>query len=629
MTTTAASAETRAHDETLPDDIDPTLFAVLKNRYFSIAEEMTYSYERAAASPVISLARDFSYSVLTGSGSLIAIWDGCPHHVTGLHMVVKSLIDAFGDDVADGDLIVTNHSYSGNTHVGDLVCATPVMVDGEVVFWSVAKGHQLDVGAQIATSMPHTAENVWQEGLQLPPIKLWEAGRLREDVFRMYLANVRYPHLIEGDFFAQRGAVGVGKRRIQELIGEYGVDRVVRYSEALLDYGHRRARAELATWPDGTYEGVAWLDSDGSGATDIEIRASMNVEAGRVRIDFTGSSPEVRGFTNSGVGNTTTSAILPIMCAISGDIPKNQGTINCVEVDPGPEGSITNPRWPASCAGCTCLTGDVISEAVWKAIAKAKPEIAVAGVCKCTGIGFGCGIDRRADEELEYAGVANFNSSGGFGASRGHDGWPSATTYGGLGSLRFMDVELQELLFPLLYERLEVEPDASGAGEWIGGPGIRTEILARGGTFEHFVFGEGSMNPPFGVSGGYPGIGGGHFIERQSGDREFYNSKAHLELEEGDRWICVSSGGGGYGHPHDRAPELVADDVRNQRFSPAVARDVFAVELTADGQVDQAATEALRRSRPDRPLVDPTVASAGHWYADNMRDGEPLFVDRP
>jgi N-methylhydantoinase B len=613
----------------LPAGVDPTLFAILTNRYFSIAEEMTYSYERAAASPVIALARDFSCAVMTGNGSLIAIWDGCPHHVTGLHIIVRALIRAFEGNIADGDVLVTNHAFSGNTHIGDLIVATPVFADGEIVFWSVAKGHQLDTGAQIATSMPHTATNVWQEGIQIPPMKMWEAGRLREDVFRMYLANVRYPHLVEGDFYAQMGAVGVGKRRILELIDEYGADDVQRYSQALLEYSHRRASAEIATWPDGTYQGVAWLDSDGSGAQHIEIRANLTVDGGHLTIDFSGSSPQVTGFTNSSIGTTFTSAVLPIMCAISSDIPRNQGSIDCVSVDPGEPGTITNAQWPASCAGCTCLTGDVISEVVWKAIAQANPDIAVAGMCKCTGIGFGCGFDRRTEETLEYAGVANFNSAGGFGASKGYDGWPSVATYGGLGALRFMDVELQELLFPVVYERLEAEPDAGGPGEWVGGPGIRTEIRVHGGTFEHFVFGEGSLNPPFGACGGYPGIGGGHYIERSTGAREFYNAKAHLELEDGERWVCVSSGGGGYGHPFDRPAERVAQDVRDDFFTRETAETVFGVHLRDDGSIDDEATQALRARRPDRALLDPTESDAGAWYRTHMRPGEPLFIDKP
>jgi N-methylhydantoinase B len=317
------------------------------------------------------------------------------------------------------------------------------------------------------------------------------------------------------------------------------------------------------------------------------------------------------------------------MCAISSDIPKNQGSIDCVEVLPGPSGTITHPEWPASCAGCTCLTGDVIAEAVWKAIAKVNVEIAVAGVCKCTGIGFGCGIDHRSGQPVEYAGVANFNSSGGFGASLGHDGWPSATTYGSLGSLRFMDVELQELLFPIMYEQLELEPDSAGEGQWVGGPGVRTVLEARGGTFEHFIFGEGSVNPPFGVAGGYPGVGGGHYIERTNGEREFYNAKAHLELDDGDRWVCVTSGGGGYGHPFDRDPMLVARDVRDGVITAARAEQRFGVAVDRAGALDASRTAELRARRAGRPPIDPVEPAAGLWYKNNMRAGEPLFIDRP
>ena len=303
-------------------------------------------------------------------------------------------------------------------------------------------------------------------------------------------------------------------------------------------------------------------------------------------------------------------------------------------MDPGPPGTITNPEWPASCAGCTCLSGDVIQETVWRALAHAIPDKIVAGVCKCSGIGFGYGEDRRTGESKEFSGLASFSSGGGGGASRGRDGWPLLICYSSLGALRIPPTEVLERLFPVLYESLEIEPDAAGAGQWIGGPGIRTSLRAYGGTLEHFVFGEGADNPPFGALGGQFGVGGGQYKENpETGAREFYSSKAHVDLRDGERWVCVSSGGGGYGDPLERDPQLVCDNVKDGIVSPTAAEDLFGVVIDDRGHCDEHATAdrraAIRQRREPPQVVVPNEPGAATWVELNMRAGERLVVDRP
>ena len=618
-------------------EVDPTTFAILLNRYFAITEEMTYAYERAAASPVIALARDFSCALYDRDARLVVMWDGTPIHVTGMHLVLQEMIAAFEGDIHDGDVLICNDSYSGNSHIGDLVMACPVFHEGEIRFWSVAKGHQLDTGAVIPTSMPHTAQNVWQEGTTIPPLRIFERGRRREDALRVFLRNLRFPELAEGDLLAQKGSVEVGRKRILEVIDQYGTDTVEHITREMLSYAERRTKGEIAQWPDGEYRGEAWIDSDGSSTTNIAVRARVRISGDEVEVDLSGSDPQVIGFLNSSVGNTMAAAVLPILCSISSDIPHNQGCLDCVTVNPGPRGTVTNPEWPASCAGCTCLSGDVIQESVWKALAHAIPSQAMAGVCKCAGVGFGTGIDRRDGEDKTYSGWASFFSGGGGGATQGQDGWPLVICYSSLGALRIPPIERQELLFPIRYDRLEIEPLANGAGQWVGGAGIRTEVRACGGTVEHFVFGEGADNPPFGVLGGQAGVGGGHYKEiGDSGQREFYSAKGHVSLEDGERWVCVSSGGGGYGDPLQREPQLVADDVRDELVPPEAARDVYGVALVRDGhhvRVDEEKTEALRAelaaAREEMAVVTPAHPGAGAWY-ERVRDADATYVlDRP
>lgn len=618
-------------------NVDPTTFAILLNRYFAITEEMTYAYERAAASPVIALARDFSCALFDSHARLVVMWDGTPIHVTGMHLVLEEMIAAFEGEVQDGDIIICNDSYSGNSHIGDLVMAGPVFYDGDIKFWAVAKGHQLDTGAIIPTSMPHTAQNVWQEGTTIPPLRIFEGGKRREDALSVFLRNVRYPDLAEGDLLAQKGCVEVGKKRILEVIEQYGADDVEAITNEMLSYAERRTRGEIAQWPDGEYRGEAWIDSDGSSTTDIAIRARVTISGDEVSVDLGESDPQVIGFLNSSVGNTMAAAVLPILCSISSDIPHNQGCLDCVKVDPGPSGTLTNPMWPASCAGCTCLSGDVIQEAVWKALTQAIPDMIMSGSCKCAGVGFGTGIDRRGDEEKTYSGWASFFSGGGGGATKGLDGWPLIICYSSLGALRIPSLERQELLFPIRYDHLEIEPLAAGAGQWVGGAGIRTEVRAAGGTVENFVFGEGATNPPFGALGGHPGVGGGHYKEvGDTGRREYYSAKGHVSLEEDERWICVSSGGGGYGDPLDRDPQLVADDVRDGLLSLESAEGLYGVVVSLENyhaQVDEDKTAKLRDERRDAQgdvaVVTPTEPNAGSWYEVTRGVDDTFVLDRP
>ena len=215
--------------------LDPVTFSVILNRFNTIASEMTLTMEKTAWTSVIALARDFSCAIYDAQARQVCMMDALPIHTNSLHVVLQEIARVFEDDIHDGDVIVCNHAYSGNTHIGDFVTACPVFHKGKHMFWSVTKGHQLDVGAFIPSSVPASAENVWQEGLQLPPIKFYEKGKRRDDVIRMYLANVRWQEWLNGDLMAQLGSIWNGRRRLVEFASDYGNDEIERYIEGILD----------------------------------------------------------------------------------------------------------------------------------------------------------------------------------------------------------------------------------------------------------------------------------------------------------------------------------------------------------------------------------------------------------
>ena len=612
-------------------EIDPITFSVILNRFSTIAREMTLTLEYTSWTSILALARDFSCAIYDAKGRQVCMMDALPVHTNSLHVILGSMAEAFEGKVYDGDVIVSNDPYSGNTHVGDFVTACPVFHKGEHLFWAVTKGHQLDCGAYQPTSVAPSAKNVWQEALQLPPIKFYEKGEPREDVINMYLANVRYRDWLYGDLMAQLGSIWTGKRRMLEVIEEYGPEELERYIEAILDYADRRTSEEIRNIPDGKYIGESWIDSDGMGNTNLKVRAEMTIEDDKVHVDFAGSAPQGEGATNGTVGVMQASAGIPLLCAIDPDIPHNDGCLRHITAD-APEGSIVKAKYPAATAMATLCPAGQEQEAVWKALARAAPGRTAAGYG-----GFHCipsisGTDKRTDRHTEWAAMF-FNGGSGGGASPTTDGWPLIMTSSGLGGLKIISTEMCELLYPFIIERHEIEPDSMGNGKQIGGAGINIVVRPYGSDMDCHVTGDGAANPPAGLFGGTPGIGGGNYREDLAGGHRTYcSSKGYMKIEEGQIWVGVSSGGGGFGDPLERPAELVREHVRNEIITFGTARDVYGVVLDPDTlELDKAATAARRRrlasERGPLPDITPDKPDSATWLTNHMREGDDYLLD--
>ena len=271
-------------------------------------------------------------------------------------------------------------------------------------------------------------------------------------------------------------------------------------------------------------------------------------------------------------------------------------------------------------------------EVVWKALAKAAPERTAAGYG-----GFHCipsisGVDKRGEEEQEWAAMF-FNGGSGGGASKNADGWPLIMTSSGLGGLKIISTEMSELLYPIMMDHHEIEPDSMGHGETMGGVGIRIEVRPYDTPMECHATGDGASNPPFGLFGGTPGIGGGNYRENlESGHRDYCSSKGYMKIEPGNMWVGVSSGGGGYGDPLKRPAEKVCEHVRDGIVTMETANDVYGVVMDPETFVLDAAATTTRRqkiagSRGELPVVQPTVPDAATWLKDNMREGDNYLLD--
>lgn len=608
---------------------DPIAFSVIMSRFDRIVTEMTIALERSAWTPILALCKDFSCAVFDASGRLIAMHDALPVQSISLPLVLRDINETFAGKIYPGDMFACNDPFRFNTHIGDFITAAPVHVDGEHLFWVATKGHQIDTGAYIAASVVPAAADVWQEGIAVPPVKFYERGEERFDVVEMYLRNLRYRELAKGDLLAQLGSVWTGVERLGDLCREYGAHTVVRYAEAMIEYADRRMTAEISAMPAGEYSAEGWIDSDGAQGFDVPIRASVKIEGERISVDFSGSGPQGKGGLNGSFATAQAAGAIPFLQYIDTDIPHNDGCVRHIEVF-APEGSICNAAFPASTSAATIVPTDMMMDVVHKAMATAMPDRVSAGSVRCQIVPQFSG---------EYAdgnpwGVMLFNNSGGQGATRGNDGWPLWESTSASGGLKIQSVEQIELLYPLRVETLEIEPDSMGMGESIGGPGTRLVIRPLVGAVECITFGDSFTNPPHGVLGGTPGIGGGQYIEPAvGGPRRFVSASGRVVVDLAERWVGVSSGGGGYGSPYDRDVDRVAADVRDGIVSIDSARNVFGVVCAVSEHgivdVDRGATDQLRAQlcATARPQIDPTSPSAATWLKANMREGDEYLVN--
>ena len=611
--------------------VDPITFSVILNRFSTIANEMTLTMEKTAWTSIIALARDFSCAIYDAKARQICMQDALPIHTNSMHVVLQEIVRVFEGNINDGDVIVCNDAYSGNTHIGDFVTACPVFHKGRHMFWSVAKGHQLDCGAFIPTSVAAPAKDVWQEGLQLPPIKFYEKGKRREDVVRMYLANVRWQEWLYGDLMAQLGSIWNGRRRLLELAGEYGNDLLERYIEAILDYSDTRMSEEISAIPDGDYDGMSWLDSDGQGNTNIQIGARVSVRGDHIHVDFSNSDPQNPSGNNGSYGVMQAAAGIPILCSIDPTIPHNDGCLRHISAD-APKGSVCNPKYPASTALATIGPGDTMQEAVWKALAHAVPDRVMGGNGKDGNLPMFSGKDSRGKTETDW-GCMLFNGAPAGGASGKTDGWPLFMTSAGMGGLKIMSVELSELLYPFRIDKQEIAADSMGHGRFHGGPGVDIQVAPTSGTIQCELFGEGQANPPFAVISGSPGIGGGSYKENlKTGKRTYFSSKGRFTIGADEVWIGTSSGGGGYGDPLEREPEAVLESVFDGFLTLECANDVYGVVINkATMTIDFAKTKGRRAeiaaNRPPLEVTSPNRPGAASWAEDNLRQGDEYLID--
>ena len=578
--------------EVKTSSIDPVRVAVIGNRLDAISREIGQTMLRTSRSPIFSEARDFVTAIFDKELRLVAQTAYIPVLMGALPFALRSIAQTFAGDINEGDVFILNDPYRGNNHPPDINIARPVFFNGTVEFWCICKGHHADVGGGGVAGYNPAARSVWEEGIRIPPAKLYDAGKPNKALWDTILLNVRLPFLVEGDLHCEVGAVTRGERSLLALLAKYGAEQVNLAIEQMFEASEKQMRAAIATVPNGAYAAQRFIDHDGiNKAQMIAVRLTIRVEDEAITFDFSGSDPQVAGYVNSTVPNTLSSAYLALFMSIGSELRFNEGALRALHVV-APEGTVINPSEPAPVTGCTINTAQTIIEAAWLALSQAVPDQVDAGWARwCAPASMG--MNPRTGRLF---GDIHFMCKGGGGASQGLDGWDHIGTVVCAGGVRAPDPELHELVNPYTVLQYEYWPDSAGAGEWRGGMGTiyRWRVEADHIAVANFGGGNREATAPFGLAGGRAAPP--HRLYLKKGDETIeVDAESFYEYGSGDIFEIYQSGGGGFGDPARRAVASVREDVVNGLVSVHQAREEYGVVIDpVSFVVDEARTAALR-----------------------------------
>ncbi len=538
---------------------DPITLAVVEHRLESIAREMTEAMLRTAMSQILNSSRDFSTAILDSDCQLVAQGEGIPVHISALPVAGAAVRDYFGEDIHDGDLFILNDPYFGGSHLPDITIIRPVFHEGRVLFYGVNRAHHSDVGGGTHGGYNPGANEIFQEGLRIPPLKLYDKGVPRNDLLQMLSTNVRQSENFLGDLNAQIGSVMLAARRIQDLLAEYGSDRLMAVVAEILSATERQVRQFISGWPDGVYRGESFVDDDGFDSKLVPIRAKVTIAGDSMTIDLSESSPQVEGFINSAYANTRSLAHAAIMYLAPMDVARNEGSMRPVQIV-APRGLVVNANPPAPVCMSTNHCAEEVVEAVFKALAPAIPAAVSAGFSRRLRYAI-TGQDPRTGRRFIWH---FFLARGGGGASQGVDGWSNVGEINVAGGIRSPSIEVTEERFPFFIERHELRPDSGGTGAWRGGLGAVCDLVYEGeGPALLNTAGDGVVVPPFGLFGATDGLPHHYKIVSNSSERVLGSKEVGVVVNPGDHIICLSSGGGGYGQPGDRDEDAATWDLKN------------------------------------------------------------------
>jgi len=569
---------------------DATTVEVIKGALIYAAEEMGIALRKSAYSPNIKERMDHSCALLDDRRRLIAQAEHIPVHLGSMALAVREGVSQYGGELEEGDMLLLNDPYISGTHLPDLTLIAPIFYEGALVGYAANKAHHTDVGGRAPGSIAGDSTELYQEGLIIPPVKFVRGGVIDPEISRLIRSNVRTPEVQMGDLRAQIAANYTGIRRLTELMDEYGAETVHSAMEAVMDYSERRMRAEIQAMPDGVYEAEDWMEDTGTGGDPAKITVTVSIEGDGIRFDYSGTSPQVEGPVNAPLGVTLAGVFFTLISVTDPTIPVNDGCFRPIDLYV-PEGCMMNPVRPAPVAGGNVETSQRNVDVLMKALAEAVPEkvpAASQGTMNNVSIG---GIREDGTPWTFYETIGG--GSGGRPGSDGVDG-----VHVNMTNTMNTPIEALEAYLPLRFEGYALRADSGGPGRWRGGCGIERSWTLRSPKATLSILAERTKIPPWGLHGGLPASLGVYELVRGDGSVERLPSKCTIPLKQGDRLVIRTPGGGGYGSPLERPPDLVLKDVVNGLVSLEAAEKHYGVVIDRSKmRVSPRATDRLRRER--------------------------------
>ncbi|HEX4330473.1 MAG TPA: hydantoinase B/oxoprolinase family protein [Burkholderiales bacterium] len=558
--------------------IDPVTLAVLQSGLQQVCNEMDLAFVRAAFSPVIAEALDRSDGIYhRDNGELISQGElGLPVFVGTMQFSVQAVIERvkqYNIAVHRGDVFILNDPYLGGTHLMDVKFVKPFFYQGKLWCWLANTGHWPDTGGMVPGGFSANATEVEQEGLRLPPVKLYKKGEIDDEILSIILSNIRVADQRIGDIKAQAAALATGEKRLTAVLDRYGADVVDAAIAELKARASAQMRAKIATIPDGVYEGEAFVDSDGVINQPLRIAMKVTKAGDTLHFDMSGSSPPCRGPMNSVIATTRSSIYLAVKHVFP-EVPINAGTFAPLAIK-DPEGTFLYARYPRPVSGCAAEVSQRIAEAVFAALAKALPEQlfgAPAGTSGNLSVG---GTDPKNGRPY----VMYVISGGGYGGNAHGDGISNGCST--IGISKTTPVEIMEQRYPVLFEEFSLHENSGGAGEHRGGFGVNYKIrIRRGEATASMVMDHGRTGPQGAQGGGDGGLNTVRIMRDGIAYVPPHLSKDQsIALSEGDVIEVSTPGGGGYGEPGKRSKESIERDIARGYYTREEASKMYGVAL--------------------------------------------------
>ena len=525
--------------------IDPILLSVYANTFKSITDEMSIVVEKSTRSPILCEAKDFVTGLYDAQGNMLEQTENLPILAFSLAPVCRYLLEYFGDEIYEGDVIFHNDVFSYGNQNNDVAVFRPIFFEGKLAAWTAVKGHQADIGGNVQGGYNPNATEVWQEALRIPPVKVYEKGKLRQDVWDLIFANIRL-EIVQHDMKAQMGACKVGERRVLELLKKYGNESYQAHKSALFEATQKMMEAEISQIPNGSYSGEGRVFFDGHHeGSEFTIRVKITVEDKKISFDYSETDSQTNGFVNGTYTSSASATLLTFLQMVNPDIPHNEGMVRPITITI-PEGNLLNASYPKATTFGNHLCPPN-ADAIIRALSEVIPERVTAGwnnlLCSLT-----TGTDAEKNEH--YVDIGFMGLKGGSGAMRGTDGYDHIGMIDASGGLLDQDYEMFEQQTPHRLLKHEYVTDSAGAGEWRGGLGVETDFMIGSEETQVVIFGDGDFEPAFGLFGGQDSILNTIELTYPDGKKVVPKNKdLILGVPKGTHYHQIAGGGGGYGNP--------------------------------------------------------------------------------